>query len=333
MPSSEWTKRKLLPLGGLEAWHALDLATSGASIDDFSGKNRTLVCPSNQPVLQTDVINGLPALYFDGTNDPLGYTGAFPARHCFVLASYENAAFGGKLAGLLSDNATNGLLVGNTVSTRFFNFSYSGFGAYDYRRADVPFAESNQQAPVDSVFRLVEISLDAGWSMDGVQVGQDRGFSDRLWQGWFVESLMYSTIKSDAERWEIYRYFAMKYHLWQETAAGLYIFPFQANRTRPTSRGQEHYVSEPYSGDAKVLVRGGKRRDFQMPYLLRTDVEAKAAEKFHEDHYPDQTKHFVLRDFNYYPPRDAECRFTSPFEEQGSDVAFRFNYSFNALEI
>lgn len=49
--------------------------------------------------------------------------------------------------------------------------------------------------------------------------------------------------------------------------------------------------------------------------------------------FPDQTKHFILRHLNHYPPREAECRFKSPFEEEGSDVAFRFSYSFNALEI
>ncbi len=333
MPDSEWTKRKLVPKGDLEAWHALDLAEDGSNVDDFSGKDRTLSCPSNEPTLQTDVINGRPALYFDGADNFLRYTGAFTARHVFVLGAYEDAAFGANEAGLLTDNATTGILVGNSVSTRFFNFNFGASGEFDYKRADVAFAEADQQAPVNSVFKLMEVSLDSGWAMDGIRVGQDRTFSSRLWKGWYVESLIYSEVKSDAERWEIYRYFAMKYHLWQETSSGLYVFPFQANRTRPTSRGQEHYLSEPYSGDAKVLVRGGKRKEFQLPFQLRSDVEAVAAQKFHEDHYPDPTDHFIVRDFNYWPPEDHECRFTSPFEEQGSDVAFRFNYSFSALEI
>lgn len=331
---SEWTRRKLIPMAGIAAWHSLEDATTD-EIPDYTGNNRTLTCATNNPVLQTDVINGLPAMYFDGTNDPFGHTApsSFTIKHVFILASFEDATFPATFGGLLTDKATTTILTGNPSTAKFYDTDYELSGDFIYRIADVQHAENDQVAPVSGTFKLMEVSFDVGWTMDGIQIGRDRDNATRLWKGWFAESLLYDRVLDDIARLEIYQYFALKYHLWQETAAGLSVFPFVANKPRSVRRGQEHYLSEPYLGDPKALIRGNKIKQIVPQYLLRSQLEFEAAEDFHGQHYPDPSNHFVFRDYNFYPSKDVECRFLTEIEEQGSDVSFRFNYGFTAIEV
>jgi hypothetical protein len=79
----------------------------------------------------------------------------------------------------------------------------------------------------------------------------------------------------------------------------LLVFPFVSNKSRAIRRGQEHYLSEPYAGDSKVSIRGDKIRQINLQYLGRHQEEFDVAEAFHGQHYPDPTKHFIYRDYNF----------------------------------
>src|SRR5262249_48970060 len=109
------------------------------------------------------------------------------------------------------------------------------------------------------------------------------------------------------------------------------VFPYVADRVRTLEMDQEHFVSEPYSGDPKVLTRGNFRRGFALIFTTRTQAEYLAAETFFSAHPP--PTHFIFRDYRFLPYRESEVMFTSTFKEQGSQVSLRFSYSFEIKEV
>jgi hypothetical protein len=162
--------------------------------------------------------------------------------------------------------------------------------------------------------------------MDAIQIGKQRAFATRLWKGFWYEDLIYSEIKNDFARQRIYEYFAMRYQVWSENAAGQKIFPFASNRTRSLEQDIENYKSTPYNGDPKALVRGGVEGDYELIFGLREQAEYRAAQAFFQQHRP--TTKFVFRDYRFCPVQAVRALFTSAIREQGSDVTFRFNYGF-----
>lgn len=327
----DWKKMDVVPRNSLEAWHHYDPAAGLSAnnlITDASGNNRNVTCAAgNAPILTANLLNGQSGWYFNGSRDPLAFTGSLTTRHAFVVASYEDATFP-DYKGLLSGVAVGDIFTGNNSGDIFFDFLLSDD---EYRKADVIYASNNQKAPMSGSYAVLEFAIPSSMPLDGIQIGQQRAIAPaRKWKGWFIESLIYSQIKTALERARIYEYFAMRYRLWPTVASGLNVFPFPANRTRSSERDRENYLSEPYTGDPKALVRGNFKGAFQLPYALRIQPEYEAAEAFHAQHYP--TTKFVFRDYRYYPEKDVICRMASPIREQGSDVTYRFNYSFDAIE-
>jgi hypothetical protein len=328
-----WKKMNVIPLSDLEAWHHYEPGVSGHHIIyDASGKDRHISCAvGNSAILTADVLNSQPGWYFNGSRTPLVFNGGLLAKHIFIVAAYEDAAFPDNqingFKGLLTGINTGDILVGNAGADTFYDYSYP---SYNYRKSDVAFPANSQKAPMSMQIAVIEIIKEDGFFLDGIQIGQQRNFVDRRWKGYFIEDLIYSAVRNDHQRSMIYQYFAMRYHLWQKNSAGLNVFPFPANKTRAASRDREHYLSEPYSGSQKALVLGSIKRAFKLPFAFRLQAEFEAAEAFHEQHHP--VTDFIYRDYRFIPAKDRKCRITSPIEEQGSDVTFRFNYSFDAIE-
>lgn len=321
------------PKTGLEAWHAASQhETHGAAVTvfDLSGNARDLEGDSFTPALESN-LNSQFTIEFTGSETPL-YSPSFTVgvQHLFILASFGNATFSSNNEGLISGLNVGALLLGGgAASTNFFNVEY-GEG-YEYRKSDVAYAESAQAAPVNGAWGICEIKFPTGIEIDGLQIGQDRAFTGRRWVGSWAESLVYSRVLTELERERVFYYLALKYYVWR-ISGGLPVFPFPADRQRSSDRGKEVYLSEPYAGDPKALIRGEFRRQFSCPFNLRPQAEMDAAEAFHAARYPDPTATFMFRDYRYSPARDREVRFASPITEQGSDVSFRFNYSFDLVE-
>lgn len=207
---SKWTDTNLIPLAGLEYWHALDNATSGASVTDFSGNNRHIAAASSAPVLQQNIINGKNAIYFDGTKNPLkNVTDTLLLKHIFIIAAFDGASFAGN-EGLLSDTEDLPVLIGNgAASVKFFDLNYDGV----YRKNNTQYLESNQLAPINDSFALIELIFPDGLPFEGFQIGKDRDQADREWLGWFVEDMAYSRILTETERRRIFLYCAIKFAL------------------------------------------------------------------------------------------------------------------------
>lgn len=324
-----WNKFDFLPKKDLEAWHHyVPGATGHTAVFDYSGNDRTLYSdPSNTSYLVSDVAGGQPGLYLPGDQSPLVYSGSITIQHIFCVCSYELATFPNN-NGILSAPSIYGLLIGGGAATTKF-FDTPEFPGKIYRKNGVTFAENNMQAPMNQQFSVLELILAEPITLTGLQIGQDRGFTDRKWTGYFFENISFSSIKNETERKRIYEYFAMRYQIWRQNSSGTNIFPFVADRVRSVEREREHYLSTPYSGAKKALVRS-INREMQLPFNLRHPSEFEAAEKFHDQHYP--LTDFIYEDYNYYPFKNRTLNFNSSLKEKGSDVSHRFNYSFDVVE-
>lgn len=327
----DWSKSPLIPRSELLAWNFLAASDLGsgnpvASIPDWSGNNRVIATTSDYPDLSNGVLNGEDGVYFDGTKKPLKYTGALTPKQIFIVAAIQTTTFGGN-NGLLSGLTTAGLLAGNGAGTsRFYNFSYAASG-YSFRKNDVVLAETNQLAPVGGKFAVIELRFPAGIALDGFQIGQDRASTDRKLNGVFIENQMFGEINPIFETTQIYQYFARRYHIFQEDAAGRKIFPFYPDNPRSRASGRTFFKSKPYSGPSKTLLRGGRGYQFDASFSDRRQSEVNAAEAFHAEHYG--IKDFVFRDWKFDPPKDTVAEFTSELKDEGSVGRF-FNYSFSA---
>lgn len=320
---SIWAQMNCIPRAGLEMWnhHEAGVSTNG-HMADYSGNARHLTVGSNQPVITPDVINDEPAWYWDGTKSGLQNGTTINAKHIFLLAGHELAAFT-QQRGLLTGVTSGDALLSEASGTKFVNSSPTL-----YRRNGVTFAAANMQAPMVSV-GILEAVFSAGISPNGTVLGEHGSVGGRRWKGWATDLIVYSRVLSEIEVYHIYRYYAWRYWLWQ-ISGGLNVWPFLANKSRGYEQDREYYLSEPYSGETTALLRGEPKESFLLSFTNRTQAEFLAARQFHRTHYPN-TK-FVYRDHRFRPYRETVVKFTSQLREQGSDVSMRFNYSFEISE-
>lgn len=110
------------------------------------------------------------------------------------------------------------------------------------------------------------------------------------------------------------------------------IFPYPHDKKISLGYEREQYQSEPYTGSPKVLSRGVFRRRWSLVFTNRTQVEYDAAEFYYSQHpMPIQ---ITFRNYRFYPTRDYTCWIVpNTFREQGSEVSFRFTYSFDVIEV
>lgn len=320
----EWHKMDLVPKKDLVAWYQIDPATNTPLlVPDFSDNGRNLtVSAGNEAALAVSPLNGELGYYFDGSNDPYSWSGSVTAKHIFTLLAFDRAGFVGN-EGVISGLTSGNILTSQQNGSTFYPFGTSG---YSYRKADVAFDVLNMQAPVAGQFALVELVLPgAGVSMDGIRIGQQLANTARRAKMWWMGAFIYSTLQTDIARLKLMTYHATRFHVWPKTADGLNVFPFPANRTRGRDLGLEHYLSEPYEGAEKALVRE-EIDAYDWQYLLRIEQEYNAAVEFYRQHNP--VTPFVMRDYRCLPPVDTTSSFASEIREQGSDVTWRFNYSF-----
>jgi hypothetical protein len=198
----------------------------------------------------------------------------------------------------------------------------------NYFKSDVLFADNNQKAPMSGAAAFIEIQAPGGITFaTALKIGQQTTFTDRLWKGYFYDAFGYNSTLNDAGRQRAREYFAMRYQVWPKNAAALDVFPFAANKTRSLDLDIENFVSTPYSGPKKDLTRGDFIGNYELQYLLREQMEFNAAQRFFEQHRP--VVPFVLRDYRFVPYKEIPVDFTSSLREQGSDVTYRFNYTFS----
>lgn len=313
---TKWTEGDYVPKSGLIGWHSADRVQAyfdGWDLLDAAGTVGTLYAPaSNRPQVVSDALNGQPALNFNGstTRPQASLIGSFAVRHVFVVAMHRGTSFGSSFRGLLTTTSASSapqfILVGNTGSANFVNNSWGS--GYEFRRFDVAHPESAQPGVFNSITGIYEVSRPTSMDMDSIQVGTDRSDLTRVWDGHWFEMLIYNRVLTAEERRMVYEYFALKYQLWRQTAAGLNVWPFQPNW--PLREGSDKLVlsSTAVSGARKARSKSVAKRAIEAQFIDRQQEELDSALGFWDEHYPGTE--FAFRDDSLTPSRDTAVRFT-----------------------
>lgn len=288
VPTSIWSRKGIVPLTDCLFWNALDVAEDATEIGDFSGNDNKLEVASSAPVLQTNIINGNPAVYFDGTKNPLKFTNSINLKHIFLIAKFDGAEFDGN-EGLLSGVAATSILRGNgDTTTKFANLSIGS--GYIYRKNFVTLTESTQNAPMNG-FSIIELVFPSGISLDGIQIGQDTTNTGRKWKGWFVEQIGYGEVQDENCRRDIYEYFAIKFYLWKKKTFGaieLNILPFAPDRGSDMTEGwlAEMSEAEGQRGQDKVTryLDDTELKSWSLQFGTRHSTETNALRTFLAEH-------------------------------------------------
>ena len=301
-------------------WHSADESPvlSGsdvASMTDLSGNGRTVSCATNRPVYAAEVAaaNNMPAITFNGsTTNPLTNTSPVTLYSIFIVASYDTATFASDYRGLIGGvvAANPACLVGETGQSRFLD---NGYGSSQvYRMANHIYANASMSAPMSGVPRVIEIHFTGGHGQaNGLQIGRDRDYSARIWDGYVYEWMVYTRVLTDAERMRMYKYFAHKYHLWEQVS-GLDVFPAVADWGSQETYGKKVLAedAEDYTRHARIK-RMSKRR-FELNFTNRLPNEHNAVKAFYDVKHP--SGEFIYRDRTVYPAEDVTVRFAADAE-------------------
>lgn len=207
----------LISTNNLAFWHNVVPTETGDSIIyDYSGNERHASTenasePPANPVYQAEVLDGRPGIYFDGEDSPLAFVNEdMFLNHIFVLGKYDGATFEGEDCLMSAAFGVNALLLGQAAaSTKFYDIGYDAFG-YTYRKNDVEYAESDQQAPMNS-WGLMELRFPSAVLCEGIQYGRDREESDRRWEGWLIDGMGFTSLRSETQRAQILLQYKLKY--------------------------------------------------------------------------------------------------------------------------
>lgn len=227
MPATSYYLSNLVPTTSLIADYSLADVTAAGNVTvvtDFTGNSYSLGdTVGSNPNYELDRLNGYPAIEFSG-EAPLLWAGAVQPKHVFIVALYDLAAnFGGTYRGLLSSPTGENVLVGDSgaSSTKFYNNAFGG--DFAYVKSGTSYAEAAQEAPFTN-FELLEASRSAGFTLDGIQLGQQAAFTGRRWYGGVAEMKLYSAVLSAAIVRQIRLYYDLKFHLFALNGSTLY-FP------------------------------------------------------------------------------------------------------------
>lgn len=236
-----WTPAALRP--ALELWLDADDASTitlnGSTVSqwrDKSGKNRDVSQPSptKQPVYANNILNGLSALSFDGSDDSL-FTNAATITlnqpvHRFIVCKFLTKTFNS----VVFDS--------NTQSNPFFFYNgekspggkwwwnAGSYGTSDVTSNHIHYNLYNNTASYYSTDGATPSGpVTAGTNtLQGVRIGGLRAefFSGYAFQGYVYEVLLVQGTLSDADRQKLEGYLAWKWGLQDSLATG---HPYKLN--------------------------------------------------------------------------------------------------------
>jgi hypothetical protein len=241
----KWHQLGLVPTTNMAFWHQYEAGVSGHdTVADYSGNARNLAGGTVDPVLGTNLLNGQPAWYFNGsTTDPLKWTGAISVVHMFVLAAAEGAAFDLN-RGLLTGVTSGDLLTSNNTGTTFFDLGITPDPAY--KKSGVTYAENNMQAPMNSRFELIEYIANAGaWTPDGIQVGRQRDIAGRIWKGWWADQMGFTGELGVTARRRVLLYYALRYGVHLVTGSQIPLYFPSKDLVRDTGAVHSRFYHRP----------------------------------------------------------------------------------------
>jgi hypothetical protein len=191
-------------IAGLQGWWKADsLSLSDGdpvtSWTDSSGNGKTMAT-GVAPSYQTNELNGLPIVRFDGTDDRLNTASGGDVRHLFVVMKVNESTFG-NFDGVFTGTTTPAHLIGEGGTTNFF-------AANAIRLNGV--ASGTNEAPMN-VWAYVTQLKTSGFA--DYQIGRDREAVGRELSADIAEVLAYEFALADADRDAVEAYLANKWGL------------------------------------------------------------------------------------------------------------------------
>jgi hypothetical protein len=190
-----------------DAITGLSDGTPVASWADVSGNNRnaTQVTEANKPLYKTGILNNLPVLRFDGSNDILTLA-SHTLQSLFIVSRYALAGTFPTYKGLF-DRGTNSayLILTETSVTTIINVA----AAYNntWRNGD----QTNNLYPINNWSILSVVS--PGAITDSWEIGNDLTAAGRAWNGDIAEVIGYSGALTNDQRVAVQNYLNAKYSI------------------------------------------------------------------------------------------------------------------------
>jgi hypothetical protein len=221
---------QLIPTDALIAWYPLNDVTSAGNIStvtDYAGNHDLEDTGSSNPNYALNGLGGRPYILFN-SEDPLvdSAPSSYTAKTMAVLAAYTGGTVFGAGAtdynGLISyaaPSTNDPILVGDDGTTQWYDYTQPT----PYYLNGIFYADASMEAPMVDA-GIVQISYSTGWSFDAsnyLQIGKDRGFANRTWQGPIYELMVFDKVLSTQERLGLDLYFNLKFNLYAELGIGL----------------------------------------------------------------------------------------------------------------
>jgi hypothetical protein len=285
---------------------------------DLSSYGRDLIAASGGPVVDVAAVNGKRSWVFDGTKTPLKFDGTFKIR-CGWMVARINGDFETPYEGLLSTPSIYGILAGIGATSQFFDFEYDYF---EYRLNDRIYFPQDAPAPRDE-WGVIFFKFWTNLVVDGIQIGQDREFTDRKLNGEVALLALYDRDFCEDEIRRQTRAIAYEYQIALADS-----FPYQGMKS-DTGEVSPVVLSD---GQIEPITRTKSRalETFDASFAQRTQEEFREAKAFHSSHYPGER--FLYRDYQQIPPVDYNVRITSAFEKRGLQTVNNFGYAFSMIE-
>jgi hypothetical protein len=211
-----WSSFSPISVSGLTMWldaSKLGLA-DGADVTrwpDLSGAGRDLLPnPSygSVPSYKTNELNGLGVVRFNGTSNLLTASGPGSIKHFFVVAKYNHATFDNYDA-LISGSPADGDLALVGEGSGAANVWYPPGAGSVYHYNGVEQTPPNLTAPMQA-WAYMSVSRTSAWLFT-VQVGLDRQYPPRYWDGDVAEVIAYDRVLTGPERQNEENYLRTKY--------------------------------------------------------------------------------------------------------------------------
>jgi len=206
-------------------WLAADRITGLVDGDPVStwadgsgnGKNATQTGTA-RPTYKTNILNGLPVLRLDGSNDCMETASTVTVASIFFVAKYSGGAtwatsFMGILTaagGFTSDSADIWFIGSSSGGTAFYDPG-SAF-ANIYKNGAGPSSLGTANIAPMNAFAYINGTRSSAVTKT-VKIGQDRNNAGRFLNGDIAEIIMYSVAPSSGDRVILQNYLAAKYAL------------------------------------------------------------------------------------------------------------------------
>jgi hypothetical protein len=284
-----------------------------SSFADLSGKGRNLTASTNQPVFKTSDSR----IQWNGSQAALKNTASFQLNCGFILAKYDSATFA-DYNGLLSDCGDIGIIAGNTGGNTLFNFAHS---LYEFRSNDRIYPSSFAPGPMNN-FKLLFFKFWTPIQVNGIQIGDDRNFPSRKWNGSVKLVALYSRHFCENEIREMAETIAESYSL---AIADVYAYQADAGNT-PEKPIQTVNFYDPPEGDRISETLSNLQRSLELNFSAADQEEVKYMKAFYKSHYA-QALPFIYRDYRFTPPEDIEGYLDSPYNLDGANNNWSYSFT------